>query len=974
VEPSQKQTISLDILKCVEDHFYRYDRTEYEAAYLVIKGLQNTGAIQQTENRFVVTARNLPQLRVYDLYEGQFTNLISPQSAFGNTEYWVLQFDKDRLIDHILSIKLRAHPRSGRIMNLRLRDPRNFNPYCHEVHDYYNPYCNKGLTIPEFSCKVDDDNKGYCLLNFQKCSLSFLEIYQRVYWLEATFQPKFSFGLENTTDEVHSPYAYSITYNLVPQNSDEIQLDETKIIPLETREYRHYYTNIPEENSAFNSNGGYFFVIEAYFESNNEYMQSNSSITIYVNDPIVDNQAGLPQLTNGCLCNKNRGPQRVTGTDKVVYLVPRCQVLSGTYKWSIWTDSHHYREGKSWVTVKPYLIPFVRPLDFDVLTDFNLFAGQSIAFKVSIDPDIITSNTRTDKELRTIVSSHKDQYGTDPTYYISNGIGNCECGAGNETVYTCTNTAVPRECFLDLGFCQLAPGGDWYIIVSRGGGNDAKQIAPYTVITTKKNKHETVVGPVSTAPRCNHTDRVAAGTVGQTDALPTTELIYYSVPAATGAGVFSAYLENITGDNVAMFFGNGYLPSPNPGCADRITVCPENTQEKCILSTSCPVTFIGLKATSNIRNRPATYRLTTCYVPAVSQLKVNDPPKSVTAGGNDKVDIPTSLAGMVRESFPMLVINVNLITLPVTQYSFSFVQSVCGTCPRSANFSQSCAAGQNCSLYVPVCNLPDDFASSLWTLTVNNPQGITKDFSIQVKAVNLPNPTNTPTNSNTTITAGSQNWIYASWTLASPQVIDPSKGYQTSYMQYTATTALSGPVFFFYVPANGEEGDCPFNISANPYPIQSCCTQPGLHRFAFFNTGFNSVDYKFEPYLITQSDHTVFASAWTVDTPVSQAVSVPQRDTASGRTTYIEYYVKVPMHIPAFSTIAIQVFMTNQNSGVSLFLNRNTPAGPVGTKGGCFGTFASPVIASGNSTTPLFMCKDDVQRLNQQGVDPFGLC
>lgn len=114
-------------------------------------------------------------VRVRELYEGQFTNEISRLEAFAPTEYWIFQFDKYNLYNHILSVKFRAHPRAGRRITLKLRDPRGFNPFCADDNwvDVTGPNCKKNFEVKTYQCTPNDQNKGKLIIS----SLSFFLSY-----------------------------------------------------------------------------------------------------------------------------------------------------------------------------------------------------------------------------------------------------------------------------------------------------------------------------------------------------------------------------------------------------------------------------------------------------------------------------------------------------------------------------------------------------------------------------------------------------------------------------------------------------------------------------------------------------------------------------------------------------------------------------------------------------------------------------
>jgi len=961
------QTEKLFIPRCVEDHNRKYDSNDYDNVYLVIKGLPTyPKSLNLSENRFVITAKHAPVPNVRNLNEGDFSNRKSDQDAFGNIEYWILNFDSNRLTNHILSVKFRAHPRSQRVMTLTLRDNRHFNPYCQEID--YQPICDPRFELPTYDCPVSNVNKGYCLINLQMCNTSLLEIRNRVFFVKVDFAPRYDYGLQNYTDDVPVDYGYSLTYNLIPQSQTRLDLGSVYLVEMETEEYHHFYTDIPKRYSSKDSQGGYYLKIEAFFDSSNQVTHPATNITLYINDPTVDKLAGDPFHSNGCLCNKNLASSRIAGVDKFVYLIDRCQLLEGRYRWSLFTNSHSYQEGQSLITVKVDVLPYILDLSYDALTDFNLHAGQSIAFKINYDSDLVTSLIRVEKEVRTIVSINSPNYGNiPPSFIMANTTGDCDCGVLNQQSYSCSQDAndVAGRCELDLGFCQLAPGGDWFIIVSRTTGSYPNQVVPYTVITTR-NQLNQQIGTVPVASLCNLSNRVAAGVAGSGTYVESNELQYFTVGGKTGSGgVFTAYLENITGGDVTMFFGNNYLPivtrfdnsSLNPRCNDGFKVCLENGMEKCTLSTSCPVTHIGVRAKSRFRNRPATFRLSSCFIPTVSTIQVNAPSsQNVAVPGFDKVDVPVSLSQLSKANFPMLIFFINFQgTYPGGQYNVTFEQSTCG-CSNTVfkSLFRTCA-GSNCTFFIPVCDLPLDFQTALWILRLGNTLGSqSQTFSVQLKSLPIPTPqtitTNTP--NPTPITVGPLQWIAVSWTLTTAEVYAPNAGIQTSFLNFTTT--IPG-LIRYYVPTNG---DCPYSFTTSTYDLSACCTEPGTNVFAFFNNATTSVSYTISGTLIYQS--TLAASTWTDYTQqFSVSASMVAANTLNARPTILSnYYVALPVSIPKYSTIIVQVIATQTQTGITAFLQYNTPAGT--GHGGCFTNFASSPISNGNTTFALFVCNERV--------------
>jgi hypothetical protein len=124
-------------------------------------------------------------------------------------QYWTLNFDRTLLANCTLSLKLRAHPRSGRYMTLFIND--GFDPNCADPN--FPSVC--GGTTPglQYSCGVNNTDKGYCYINIQTCFL--LPNANRTFTVEVQ-----SFNRPNlTVPDVPVEFAYSFTYDLVPSMS-----------------------------------------------------------------------------------------------------------------------------------------------------------------------------------------------------------------------------------------------------------------------------------------------------------------------------------------------------------------------------------------------------------------------------------------------------------------------------------------------------------------------------------------------------------------------------------------------------------------------------------------------------------------------------------------------------------------------------------------------------------------------------------
>jgi hypothetical protein len=261
--------------------------------------------------------------------------------------------------------------------------------------------------------------------------------------------------------------------------------------------------------------------------------------------------------------------------------------------------------------------------------------------------------------------------------------GDCSCGTAAASNYAC-DTVADRfgsyECRLNLGFCQLNDGRQsnikWYIIVNYPfqATADADQVAPMTVYVTKFNFWRDIK-PMTTAGLCGYDDR--SGSLISTY-VESNQLQYFSVNFA-GNGVFSGYVENITSGDVDIFFGSSFLPSPNPGCSTGLVTCIEGSQG-CKLQTSCPVSYIGVRPRSVIRNRPVSFRVSSC-ASTNAQLTLDQGSLPVQVNSADFTDTSLNIATLTQANYPMLVIFVSLPQpVPAGTYGMSYSITSCGGC------------------------------------------------------------------------------------------------------------------------------------------------------------------------------------------------------------------------------------------------------------------------------------------------------
>lgn len=132
-----------------------------EGVFVVVKGISNANNLfHHRENEFVLSTVVLtesfsgPNTRTID--EGVLSSTFSTTGVYGGTEYWILNFDRHDLTNKALTLRLRAHPLSGRKMQLS------------SFSGDFDYSCGAGLPLDDF-CTVSETNRGFCTLTYQAC-------------------------------------------------------------------------------------------------------------------------------------------------------------------------------------------------------------------------------------------------------------------------------------------------------------------------------------------------------------------------------------------------------------------------------------------------------------------------------------------------------------------------------------------------------------------------------------------------------------------------------------------------------------------------------------------------------------------------------------------------------------------------------------------------------------------------------------
>jgi len=953
------QTYKFEVEKCVQG---------VEHVYLVITGNNTRSEINRTQfnftdNRYVITAKNLPISPVEIIRPGEFSNIISQESAFGGLQYWILNFDKNLLKTSTLSLKLRAHPRSGRQICLNIAD--SFDPACADPN--FPLKCGSTFPSLQYCCHVNDTNKGYCFINIQVCDL--IPQIGRTFYVEA----RSLLGFANlTTPNVTVEYAYSFTYDLIPAVATPVTLGqhpnrglETQVIvDLEAEIYKHFSVDIPT-----GSVGRDTFFIEAYFDSNNLYA-SLRPITLYLNPPSQISLAGLPSHSRQCLCFT----RTESDLNKVVMIIDRCELEAGRYYFSLFTTSHGFKEGTSHVTVKTYVHRYVQDITFEDPHDLSLFFGEPAAYKFDIDANLLSDNGRTDKELQVWIFTNREQYNATIQYRLTNNIGTCGCGGSlNDINYQCENEVEDTRstqfgrCDIITGYCQLRQG-PWYIITQVTEPDpltkpvDRHQVVPFTLTATKANTI-TTVRQLVLAPSTSTCDNYDSRRRNmQNITVKTEEYIFFDLRGQNPIG-FNIYIDNVTFGTLTAFTG---INLPTRNCSISAIDCSETPQgggQACIIQFPGPCTtanYLGIKVVSNDQNKDVRFQISSCInnntaTVAASTLTFNNlAGTTVTISNNAVQPINFNFGALNPREQPFVIISIT--TNGGGSFVATFSRAQCGGCGGFASLNCT-STGSNCTIYIPFCNLPSDFQASPWTISIQNNGGQANFTAVAYAVPNNIGNLNLITNQDFPFNVQPNSWTNVIWNLNVPELCPFGTCTQTSNINFNSN---SPNLLRFINDGTGLPTSCLQPFTNDSFFFSSCCTTPASRVYSFFNADFTNVaTMVIRPTLITQSqNHTTVI--WQ-NGQASQNVVAPGT-TQAGATLLVEYFLVMP-GIPQYGTL---IFQHNFPAGVTIYLQRNFLAGPAPPNhGGCFNNEFQPgspftLFACSGSTSPLSLQSNDV--------------
>jgi len=521
------------------------------------------------------------------------------------------------------------------------------------------------------------------------------------------------------------------------------------------------------------------------------------------------------------------------------------------------------------------------------------------------------------------------------------------------------------------GMCNLA-AGPWYILTRIIQPNinkpvDQHQVVPFSLTATKLNTITNVKKLIlKLSNTCDFGER---STVLQTISLKTEEYVFFDLRGQNTDG-FSIYFDNMTNGFLEVFTGIGSLPTVN--CTLSTTVCaeiPAGGGPPCVITFSgCALTeYVGVKAVSNKKNLETFFQVASCLINTVangvSTLVFNDLKGVIPViAQNGAQPVTFTIPTLQKTQFPMVIVTVQTQNLGGGDlFTATMSRPNCAAC---AGFSVLCTNnGRNCTIYIPFCDLPDDYDKNNWQILVAN-KAATNGFYVAVFSVinnfgNAPLPTNTLQS----INVQPNSWYNVVWNVSLANGLAPDgTATQASSILFSIT---SGPgLVKYFKPLDALGCLVPFtNTTIN---FTSCCTTKNDYIYWFFNQDFvNVATIQVTPTIQTHTQN------WTKYTWPAGANSVSQSVTAyapdNGQTRIVEYYAAIP-GVKQYGSL---VFQSNTQSGVNVYIKSNLLAGPAVGKGLCLTSDVTPANVGGVSYYSRLACAGSTLPLATPSSDPY---
>jgi len=917
-----------------------------EGVFVVVKGIASPNGPTRDfrHNEFVLSTTILsesfsgPNTRV--ISEGVHSSTFSTTGVFGGTEYWVLNFERRSLTNKALTLRLRAHPRSGRRMQLS-----SFNG----DFDYS---CGAGLPLDD-SCDVNDQNKGFCTLTYQACFFQG-DKDQRTFLVIITADTTTSILTNSSNDKL-----YDFSFDVVEQTPEYFNLNVPYPVEIIHNVYTHLTMWVPAE-----SVGRDTLVIEAYFDAGHQTSRARQ-LTLYGNSPAHgDKLAGLP--SHGCYCNSFA----VTDYEKVVYIIDRCSLQAGLYHLSLFTDALQYLELSSRATIKAYTMPYIVPLAYEFPVDHRLYFGQSAVFQIEIDERMVNSLNRTDKELTIWTTVNRNRMNGTIQFALHRLIPDCNCNILGDVGIPCKfKDGNNGQCRLQRDYCQLRPPGHYYVRASvlPQTGFDRRQAVPFTLYASKQNLHP-VIQPLQVVDGCGTPNRLPFQISTFVDS---TELQFFRFDGplvGQGERILSIYLANVTDGDVQVNIGNNFLPTTYCNAAQQICTHAPNGPT-CIARAVCAsaATHVSIKATSTNSNEPVKFKISACLA-ALDTLMFNAPsPSNVLLAPGASTSFQFDMSTINAERTPAIVAKVTAAAFSNgDRFTLSFNRGSCGTC-RAFSKAVTCTQ-RDCSLVMFFCDLPSDFAAANWTFQLDNGRNATNQntsYSVRIYSVDVPNAENIVTGVGFTKSVPSLSWVRFSWKLTNDDVLNPLAGIQSSWIEIKSVDARGVNVRSFIVPTDQVvQTKCPTRLATSHpqgrvirYSISDCCTQPGTYQVLMFNFDFaTQAGFQVTPFLQTLSQTTPLTWNFVSNDARNDLITVEPSSSVPGAIS--EALVQFPgSPIEPYSTLMVQIKHINYQASKDVrkfiaYIRQDGVAGP----NGCFSFDEKPTFTAGEAISQTFAC------------------
>lgn len=288
------------------------------------------------QNKFVLSVEQAPPTST-DQVTRLAPNIVQEDSLnSGDTHFYELIFPRSDLLNSSLIIDTRAHANAGFEFTYGLLKGQSGANYdCLELDE------------PQV-CVPSDKNKGQCVFLFNSCN-----------WKNDRDSRRMMIKVKRTSGtlgESGPVDLYNINYILsskVPINMN------VAVLPMATtlfaKEYAHFqYTVSKDQINAFSS-----LIVEVYFDASRE-LDPMEQIELFMNNPNAPEPAGD---LNDCYCHQTRW----THPKRIVAIIQPCDLIEGTYRFSVRTNLYTRDSFRAKFTINAYVKKMVKSLPWDTL-------------------------------------------------------------------------------------------------------------------------------------------------------------------------------------------------------------------------------------------------------------------------------------------------------------------------------------------------------------------------------------------------------------------------------------------------------------------------------------------------------------------------------------------------------------------------------------------------------------------------------